>query len=100
MNNPEGETKEESKEVIKEEIRGDNIEKDASEEEMMLADAKARQTVDFSNGTIDMSKKRATYLKNNRRVIMPGPLSAREEGRMDSRIEMWRETSEKYRKEN
>ena len=101
MNSSEGETKEGEKEVIKEEIRTNEDDKETiSEEEMNLIDAKARQTVDTEAGTIDMSKKRATDLKNNRRVMMPGPMTAREEGIMNSRIEMWRETTEEYRKEN
>ena len=47
-----------------------------------------------------MGKKRATDIKNNRRVFISKPRSAREEGQFNARGEVWRTTIAKFVNEN
>ena len=50
-----------------------------TEEEMRMAEVEARETYDPDRGKLNMTKKRATDIRTNQRIIMPLPRPTKEE---------------------
>ena len=72
-----------------------------SEEEESLTEAlevAARDVVEDDCLTVNMGKKRATDMRNNRNVIMPGPGPTRVEANHAVRVGVWLDVFEKYRR--
>ena len=76
----------EQMEAAKEEEEGEPT---LSREELELSDAKARQTYCPDTNTINMGRKKATDMPNNRRVFMPPPRPVKEESLLAARKNVW-----------
>ena len=87
-------------EMSDQEIREHEGENPFNEEEEDLAElieSAARDVVEAESNTINMSKKRATDMKNNRNVYMPGPAPPKVEASHNTRMDVWMQNFKKFR---
>ena len=88
-------------EIVKQEKeamdQGENV-----EEQERLAEAldlESRDIVDEDGKGFDMRRRRATCMKNNRRVFMPGPVPPKVESGLNTRMDIWRRVYGQHMKE-
>ena len=69
------------------------------EEVAELEEAKSRLIFDGATKKVDFQNHRCTDAKHNTRVILPGPLSPKEEGELEMRRIEWSSIFDKYLEE-
>ena len=68
-------------------------------EELEILELRTREIYDQENGSLDMRKRRATDVKSNQRVYLPGPRPAREEAELLVRSQRLENQMLKFMKE-
>ena len=84
-------TEEEIVKMEKEAVEaGENMEEQERLDEAL--DLESKDVIGEDGRSFDMGRQRATGMKNNRRVFMPGPAPPRVEAGLNTRMDIWRRT--------
>ena len=72
----------------------------SDDETIRIEEAQARMVFDKSTNSVDMGARRATDMAHNKRLHIPQPRPAVEEAMLGARLEMWKQATSSYIKDN